>query len=49
MCENLGINNCRFSGDVTQIIDKPIIYDGIPEKIQYLKRQSEKYLDDALR
>ena len=49
LCENLGINNCRFSGDVTQIIDKPIIYDGIPEKIQYLKRQSEKYLDDALR
>lgn len=48
LCENLGINNCRYNGDIEFFIDNKIEYKNVDEKLNNLKLESMNYLETAL-
>jgi len=48
LCDNLGINTCRYQGNIDNIINNRIDYGLVEEKYKNLKRKSEDYLKKAL-
>lgn len=46
LCENLGISDRRFSGDISEI-QKPIDYETVYLKLENLQRRTIEYLDTA--
>lgn len=47
LCENLQIKNCRYNGG--EIFDKPVDYTKVDNNLEKMKRETEKYLQLALR
>lgn len=48
LCANLGVSQCRFSGNnITNILES-INYDEVHSKLGVLKKEANKYLDEAL-
>lgn len=48
LCQNLGLSNCRYDGNIQNIIENKIDYTNVDEKYVELKKKSKEYLDKAL-
>ena len=47
LCQNLGIENCRYDGNITNILYKKIDYKNVDINYQKLKKESEEYIKKA--
>jgi len=48
LCENLGINNCRYNGNIELFLNNKIEYKNVEENLNKLKLKSSKYIEEAL-
>ncbi len=48
LCENLGLSDRRFSGDNITSITNEIDYKAVDNRIDHIRSDSKKYLDEAL-
>ena len=48
LCDNLGINNCRYTGNIEDVLNNKIDFSQVDKKYKELRRKSEEYLKKAL-
>ena len=49
LCENLGIKNCRYNGNIDNVINNKIDYSLVENNYEKLKKISEDYLINSLK
>lgn len=47
LCQNLGISNCRYNGNIQNILESKIDYTHVDKNYIELKKKSKEYLDKA--
>lgn len=49
LCQNLGISNCRYDGNIDNILKNKIDYRNVDKNYTRLKEVSEKYIEEAFK
>lgn len=48
LCDNFHIRDCRYNGNINEMLNKEINYKDVEIQYKKLKKDSDKYLNDAL-